>query len=137
MRVLVGELEVLAGLPTSSRLRPSRPRRSTTPSGAPGGPANPGRDADDIEWMDQLDQRRRGGGHGPDHELLLATQYLTVSRPPRPGYVSTRDDGRPNLLAADDTTTAGDLLTDALARTSGPTLVTASPPRTTRPSTSA
>jgi GNAT superfamily N-acetyltransferase len=80
-------------------------------------------DADDIEWMDALDERRRGGGHGPDHELLLATQHLTVSRPPRAGYVYARDDGRPTLLAADDTATACDLLTDALARTTGATLV--------------
>jgi GNAT superfamily N-acetyltransferase len=80
-------------------------------------------DADDIEWMDELDERRRGGGHGPDHELLLATEHLTVSRPPRPGYVYTRDDGGPTLLAADDTTTASDLLNDALAGTPGPTLV--------------
>jgi hypothetical protein len=80
-------------------------------------------DGDDIEWMDELDVRRRGGGHGPDHELLLATQQLTVSRPPRPGYVYTRDDGRPSLLAADDTTTARDLLIDALAATTSPTLV--------------
>jgi GNAT superfamily N-acetyltransferase len=80
-------------------------------------------DGDDIEWMDELDVRRRGGGHGPDHELLVATHHLTVSRPPRPGYVYTRDDGRPTLLAADDTTTARDLLTDALAGTTTPTLV--------------
>jgi GNAT superfamily N-acetyltransferase len=33
-------------------------------------------DTDDIEWMDELDVRRRGGGHGPDHELLLATHHL-------------------------------------------------------------
>jgi ribosomal protein S18 acetylase RimI-like enzyme len=81
-------------------------------------------DAHDIEWMDDLDERRRGGGHGPDHELLLATQHLTVSSPPRPaGYVYTSQDRRPHLLAADDATTASDLLVDALASTTGPTLV--------------
>ncbi|RFU37935.1 GNAT family N-acetyltransferase [Actinomadura logoneensis] len=81
---------------------------------------------DDLEWMDALDGRLRGGGHGPDHRYLLENARLIVSAAPdrRPGYVYLDEAlGRPVLLAADDPGTAGNLLWDALAHTRGETLV--------------
>lgn len=80
----------------------------------------------DFAWMDELDERLRGGGHGPDHIAMAGTMQLIVSSSParRPGYVyfdETRD--RPFLLAAGDVETAERLLWEALARTRGETLV--------------
>lgn len=79
--------------------------------------------ADDFGWMDRLDQRLRGAGHGPDHRYILGTSRLVVSRANgRHGYVYI-DRGRPTLLAAADRETAQKLLWESLACSSGNTLV--------------
>ncbi|MEH0841107.1 GNAT family N-acetyltransferase [Micromonospora sp. CPCC 205711] len=81
--------------------------------------------ADDVGWMDRLDRDLRGAGHGPDHEYMLKTLRLVVSRAPgRPGYVYLDEErGRPALLAAAHPETAQDLLWEALASARGDTLV--------------
>jgi GNAT superfamily N-acetyltransferase len=80
-------------------------------------------EAGDVEWMDELDRRLRGAGHGPDHGYLLEHQRLVVARnTDRPGYVYI-DEGRATLLAAADESTAQDLLWEALACSRGETLV--------------
>ncbi|MBP8537238.1 hypothetical protein [Streptomyces sp. MK37H] len=74
-----------------------------------------GRD-DDIDWMNHLDRRLRGAGHGPDHTYMRGTLRLVVSRAyGRPGYVYIDDQGRAALLAAAHPATAQDLLWEALA----------------------
>lgn len=78
--------------------------------------------ADDFDWLDRLDQRLRGAGHGPDHQYLLAGHRLVVSRA-APGYVYLDDRGRPILLAAADQRTAENLLWEALAAADADTLV--------------
>jgi ribosomal protein S18 acetylase RimI-like enzyme len=82
-------------------------------------------DADDVEWMDRLDERLRGAGHGPDHIYMVDTLRLVVSRDHdrRPGYVYLDDRGRAVLLAAADEETAQRLLWAALAAAEGETLV--------------
>ncbi|OPC77606.1 GNAT family N-acetyltransferase [Embleya scabrispora] len=79
----------------------------------------------DLEWMDRLDRDLRGAGHGPDHDHMLNTLRLVVSRASnRPGYVYVDEDrGRPALLAASDPETARQLLWEALASARGDTLV--------------
>jgi GNAT superfamily N-acetyltransferase len=80
--------------------------------------------ADDVEWMDALDARLRGGGHGPDHAFMLRSLRLVVSRAEgMRGYVYIADDGRAMLLAAAHPQTAQDLLWEALASSRGDTLV--------------
>ncbi|MFI9502979.1 GNAT family N-acetyltransferase [Nocardia sp. NPDC052566] len=80
--------------------------------------------ADDFDWMDRLDRRLRGAGHGSDHHYLLANNRLVVSRADgRRGYVYIDGRGRAALLAADDPETAGKLLWEALAAAEGRTLV--------------
>ncbi|MEV6561507.1 GNAT family N-acetyltransferase [Nocardia sp. NPDC051756] len=80
--------------------------------------------AADFDWMNRLDQRLRGAGHGPDHQYLLAGHRLVVSRAgDEPGYVYLDHRGRPILLAAADQRTAEKLLWEALASTDGDTLV--------------
>ncbi|QKV98089.1 GNAT family N-acetyltransferase [Streptomyces sp. NA02950] len=80
--------------------------------------------ADDIGWMDQLDRRLRGAGHGPDHAYLLGIQRLVVSRDgDRPGYVYMDIHGHATLLAAARPDTAQNLLWEALATSRGTTLV--------------
>ncbi|WP_082871555.1 GNAT family N-acetyltransferase [Nocardia terpenica] len=80
--------------------------------------------AADFDWMDRLDQRLRGAGHGPDHQLLLNNYRLVVSRAnDKPGYVYIDNQGRPNLLAAADPRTAENLLWEALASAQADTLV--------------
>ncbi|WP_230993372.1 GNAT family N-acetyltransferase [Streptomyces endocoffeicus] len=82
-----------------------------------------GRD-DDIDWMNHLDRRLRGAGHGPDHAYMRGTLRLVVSRAyGRPGYVYIDDQGRAALLAAAQPATAQDLLWEALAASGGDTLV--------------
>jgi GNAT superfamily N-acetyltransferase len=76
----------------------------------------------DFTWMDELDIRLRGAGHGPDHPFLLSSQRLVAARPHR-GYVYVDHRGRPTLLAAADPQTAQELLWEALAASSGETLV--------------
>jgi hypothetical protein len=78
--------------------------------------------ADDFEWMDALDIRLRGGGHGPDHAHMLGALRLMVTRA-RDGYVYLDEHGRAMLLAAGDEESASTLLWEALARTEGDTLV--------------
>ncbi|MFC4912772.1 GNAT family N-acetyltransferase [Actinomadura gamaensis] len=75
---------------------------------------------DDLEWMDALDERLRGGGHGPDHVHMLEDLRLrlVVSSSPgeRPGYVYIDEKrGTPVLLAAAQVETAERLLWEALA----------------------
>lgn len=78
---------------------------------------------DDLEWMDRLDERLRGAGHGPDHQYLLNDSRLVVSRTEgRRGYVYI-DRGRPSLLAAEDQETAQNLVWESLASSEGDTLV--------------
>jgi ribosomal protein S18 acetylase RimI-like enzyme len=80
--------------------------------------------ADDFEWMDRLDDRLRGAGHGPDHRYMLETMSLFVSRADgRHGYVYVDERGRPSLLAAAEPETAEKLLWHALATSQGETLV--------------
>ncbi|MEG8183595.1 GNAT family N-acetyltransferase [Nocardia terpenica] len=80
--------------------------------------------AADFDWMDRLDQRLRGAGHGPDHQLLLNNHRLVVSRADtNPGYVYIDNQGRPNLLAAANPRTAENLLWEALASSQADTLV--------------
>ncbi len=79
---------------------------------------------DDFEWMDELDTRLRGDGHGPDHAFMLNTLRLVVSADrDRPGYVYLNENGRAMLLAAERPETAQDLLWEALASSRGNTLV--------------
>lgn len=78
--------------------------------------------ADDFDWMNRLDQRLRGAGHGPDHRYLLAGHRLVVSRA-EPGYVYLDGRGRPTLLAAAKRRTAEKLLWEALASARADTLV--------------
>jgi GNAT superfamily N-acetyltransferase len=82
-------------------------------------------DAGDIAWMDKLDERLRGAGHGPDHEYLLERARLVVRRGTTDqGYVYVDRDGRgPRLLAARERSTAETLLWEALAATPGSVLV--------------
>jgi ribosomal protein S18 acetylase RimI-like enzyme len=78
----------------------------------------------DAEWMDQLDVRLRGAGHGPDHEYLMKTKRLVVTRDRNtPGYVYIDDQGRATLLAAADPRTAQTLLWEALATSRADTRV--------------
>ena len=78
--------------------------------------------ADDPEWMDALDTRLRGAGHGPDHAYMLTSLRLVVSRA-HDGYVYIDESGRARLLAAADENVARTLLWEALASARGPTLV--------------
>jgi GNAT superfamily N-acetyltransferase len=78
--------------------------------------------AEDFEWMDALDTRLRGDGHGPDHAYMLNTLRLVVTRA-RDGYVYLNEHGRAMLLAAGDDEPASTLLWEALACSSGDTLV--------------
>jgi ribosomal protein S18 acetylase RimI-like enzyme len=78
--------------------------------------------ADDFEWMDALDTRLRGGGHGPDHPYMLSSLRLMVTRA-RDGYVYVNDSGRAMLLAAAGEESASMLLWEALASSHGDTLV--------------
>lgn len=80
--------------------------------------------AEDLEWMDDLDTRLRGAGHGHDHDRLLETCRLVVCNAPgRRGYVFLDDHGGASLLAADDPQIAQRLLWEALASAQDPTLV--------------
>ncbi|MGX1884934.1 GNAT family N-acetyltransferase [Streptomyces sp. NPDC055287] len=80
--------------------------------------------ADDFEWMDRLDQDLRVAGHGPDHDYMLGTLRLVVSRNrARPGYAYINDHGQASLLAAAHPETAQSLLWEALASSRGRTLV--------------
>ena len=79
--------------------------------------------ADDFGWMDRLDEQLRGSGHGPDHQYMLDSSRLVVSRADGGrGYVYI-DHGHPALLAATDQQTAQKLLWESLASSSGNTLV--------------
>ncbi|MET8849702.1 GNAT family N-acetyltransferase [Amycolatopsis sp. NPDC004625] len=75
----------------------------------------------DFGWMDELDEQRRGAGHGPDHRYLLDNNRLVVCG--TRGYVYVDGSGRPALLAAADQETAEKLLWESLASSSGETLV--------------
>ena len=79
----------------------------------------------DFEWMDRLDERLRGAGHGPDHQYLLERARLVVHRRTAgQGYVYVDPNGRgPLLLAAAESWTAETLLWEALASSSGQVLV--------------
>jgi GNAT superfamily N-acetyltransferase len=78
--------------------------------------------ADDLEWMDTLDIRLRGAGHGPDHAYMLTSLRLVVSRA-NDGYAYVNAAGRVMLLAAAAETVAQTLLWEALASARGATLV--------------
>lgn len=80
---------------------------------------------EDIEWMDRLDEKIRGAGHGPDHTYMLDRLRLVVSEDPRrPGYAYIDDEeNRAVLLAAAQPQTAQNLLWEALAASRGDTLV--------------
>jgi len=78
-------------------------------------------DENDFDWMNELDTSLRGAGHGPDHTFLLNSQRLVVAG--RRGYAYIDHHNRATLLAATDPATAQDLLWEALASSSGDTLV--------------
>jgi GNAT superfamily N-acetyltransferase len=79
--------------------------------------------ASDFELMDSLDRRARGAGHGPDHELMVATWRLLVTDSTTgSGYAYLDERGQLALLAASDRRTATRLLWTALA--DGPESVT-------------
>jgi GNAT superfamily N-acetyltransferase len=65
---------------------------------------------------------RRGAGHGADHAFMAERMRLVVAARRR-GYVYIDERGRPALLAATDEQTAQALLWEALAASSGETLV--------------
>jgi GNAT superfamily N-acetyltransferase len=78
----------------------------------------------DVAWMDLLDERLRGAGHGPDHTYMATRLRLVVTvSPDDPGYVYIDDRGRAALLAADRPETAQRLLWEALAAAQPDTLV--------------
>jgi Acetyltransferase (GNAT) family len=76
----------------------------------------------DLEWMNLLDARLRGAGHGPDHEFMVKRLRLVVAERER-GYVYVDERGRPALLAAAEQETAATLLWEALAASSPNTIV--------------
>ncbi|WP_327256618.1 GNAT family N-acetyltransferase [Streptomyces sp. NBC_01244] len=80
---------------------------------------------EDLAWMDRLDERIRGAGHGPDHAHMLDRLRLVVSQDlRRPGYAYIDDEeNRAVLLAASEPRTAQNLLWEALAASRGETLV--------------
>jgi predicted N-acetyltransferase YhbS len=69
---------------------------------------------DELESAAEVDRRVRGASHGPDSARLL-DEGGTLLWHDEGGYVIERD-GRPLVLAADNATTATDLLFAALAR---------------------
>lgn len=77
---------------------------------------------DDLAWMDALDTRLRGAGHGADHAYMLTRLRLVVSRA-HDGYVYLNESGRAMLLAAGSEDVAQTLLWEALASAQGDTLV--------------
>jgi RimJ/RimL family protein N-acetyltransferase len=77
---------------------------------------------DDLEWVNRLDEKIRGAGHGADHAFMAERMRLVVASRRR-GYVYIDERGRPALLAATDEQTAQALLWKALAASSGETLV--------------
>jgi GNAT superfamily N-acetyltransferase len=96
--------------------------RTTIPVGT-GGKVRDGTPGD-VELMDSLDRRTRGAAHGPDHAVMGHLWRLRVSDTTTgSGYVYVTDDGQVQLLAASNRRTAERLLWDALATTSGETLL--------------
>jgi hypothetical protein len=79
-------------------------------------------DENDFDWMDALDTSLRGAGHGPDHAILHSTQRLVVASQQR-GYLYVDQRARATLLAAADPGTAQELLWEALASSTGDTIV--------------
>jgi GNAT superfamily N-acetyltransferase len=80
--------------------------------------------ATDFGWMDRLDTKLRGAGHGPDHPYMLKSLRLVVSPDPdRLGYAYVDERGRPMLLAAARRETARRLLWEAFASSVDETLV--------------
>ena len=72
--------------------------------------------AGDVDLLDSLDRAARGAGHGPDHELMLATCRLLVSDSSTgSGYVYLDGRGQVALLAASNRRSAARLLWAALA----------------------
>jgi len=87
--------------------------RAALPAGLPAFRAGT---AADRELLDDLDRRRRGAPHGPDHEILLAHSRLVVLEwPAGTGYAYLDDAGEPLLLCATDDATATALLWEAVA----------------------
>ena len=74
--------------------------------------------------MDSLDRRTRGAAHGPDHAVMGRLWRLRVSDSTTgSGYAYVTDEGQVQLLAASNRRTAERLLWDALAATSGETVL--------------
>lgn len=74
------------------------------------------REGADVEFMDDLDRRTRGAGHGVDHTALAAQfPVVRIDEAGRRGYAYL-DTAGPALLAATDARTASDLLVESLAR---------------------
>jgi GNAT superfamily N-acetyltransferase len=103
-----------AGFTMHPQLRlAGRVDRRTLPAGLPavreGTPA-------DRELLDDLDRRRRGAAHGPDHEILAAHLRLVVlTTPGGAGYAYLNDAGEPRLVCAADEGTATTLLWHVVA----------------------
>jgi GNAT superfamily N-acetyltransferase len=96
--------------------------RTEIPVGT-GGKVRDGTPAD-VELMDSLDRRTRGAAHGPDHAVMARLGRLRVSDTTTgSGYAYVTDEGQVQLLAASNRRTAERLLWDALAATSGETLL--------------
>ncbi|WP_238437133.1 GNAT family N-acetyltransferase [Frankia sp. AgB1.9] len=70
----------------------------------------------DRDLLDDLDRRRRGATHGPDHEVLASQcRLIVLDRPAGTGYAYLDDAGAAVLLCATDEGTATALLWEAVA----------------------
>jgi GNAT superfamily N-acetyltransferase len=73
----------------------------------------------DADLCDAVDRRTRGAGHGVDHALMRSEHdLLVVDDTAGRGYCYAFPTGGAYLLAATDPDTAGELLWEALARSS-------------------
>ncbi|MBL7621555.1 N-acetyltransferase, partial [Frankia sp. AgB1.8] len=92
---------------------PGRVARAARPAGRAPGREGTGADRD---LLDDLDRRRRGATHGPDHEVLASQcRLIVLDRPAGTGYAYLDDAGAAVLLCATDEGTATALLWEAVA----------------------
>ncbi|WP_157734868.1 GNAT family N-acetyltransferase [Pseudofrankia inefficax] len=87
--------------------------RAALPAGLP--PVREGTAAD-LDLLDDLDRRRRGAAHGPDHAVLAShCRLIVLDRAAGTGYAYLNDVGEVVLLCATDEGTATALLWEAAA----------------------